>query len=149
MAGSDYGFIVSKNNKIKKDLFEGIGDDNFYINFYKYFCYVYVDGELVQTLCGLEDSHLPYDKCINRIKINNILLTFKRINDIVFLKFKYKNDLYKIIYGYGVGYNVKEWWKEVLELNKKKYNSTLKYIKYLTKQEGYFMRDININKEKT
>lgn len=133
MAASDYGFIISKNNKIRKDLFKGVGDDNFYIEFHKYFCYIYVDGKLSHTLWGLDDLYLPYGKYVNRIEINNISLVFKRIDNIVFLKFKYKGDLYKVIYGYGVGYNVKEWWKEALELSKKEYNSALKYIKYLVK----------------
>lgn len=134
MAICDYGYIVKKNRKVLKfnELFVDsiktigvnikeedreqliyLGDKDFCIGIYKGIITFYKDLREIDYVEDLNciaykygyDTLFRYDKEVNGIKFH-----FKGFDggNRYKLRFEYKNDLYEILYGYGVDLRL-EW----------------------------------------
>ena len=133
MAMIDYGVIAKKNGEFVndgkniyfntkgitklyrkgigyslRDYFINIGDNEFVISFYK---------TLVRMSRGNENCFIDflYDfehKKVARFEKYGINFCQKVIGDTNsnYLRFIYKDDVYEIIYGYGVDFNLKYYW---------------------------------------
>lgn len=153
MAFSDYGCVAKKNGILLPcdetgfmDMEEAVGctiddmdgnwlaflgDKDLFIAIYKSYVRIMKDGKEVAILNAMEDSRLTYSKYRNKVVVDNIVFDFKRIGGCQFLvKFRYKNDFYKCLYGYGIGGQVHWWWK-IIGI-KKRNNTALKWLKYIS-----------------
>lgn len=136
MAVCDYGVLVKKNGVIiNKDLFTPmeetlgfvnkddslffnkhfiyLGDADLYIGIYKNFIDVYKNKtEKVIRIYDLNHyTNYESTKYRYKTKIEGINFNIRRLDEgnRYFLRFHYKNDLYEIIYGYGVAFSINYW----------------------------------------
>lgn len=153
MAMSDYGFIAKKNrvllkadngfmdmqesvgyiNEMDGNWFAFLGDQDLFIAIYKTAISIVKNGERYLEFWNLdEDCKLPYEKYRKYVTIDNVVFDFKRIGESQFkVRFRYKDNLYECVYGYGVGEQVYEWWSKYLGLSKKRVNKELRWRKYI------------------
>lgn len=122
----------SKNRYIDGNYRAYLGDKKLYIGVWKCWFDIFIGNHRVSTVYGtMEDWSLPYKKFRHTKVINGVTFNVKRIGDAQFkLRFHYKNDTYVVIYGYGVGDNVYEWWNNFLGLKSIESKEALKWYKH-------------------
>mgnify|MGYP000918743794 CR=1 FL=1 len=159
MAMMDYGVIAKKNGKIiNNDLFTDmkdtlgfecekdnrgkqlngnyfiyLGDEDFFIAFYKGMFNVFKDrNKLIDTILDI-DAYVPLELIRYPIKkyrykriIDNVEFDIKRLDEgnRYKVRFYYKKDLYEVIYGYGVDLDIKSWY----DLTQSTKNKVLQFL---------------------
>lgn len=103
-----------------------LGDEHFYVGIYKFAIDIYKNNERIgrvydlyyYTISSQGDNYsdsgriLAQYKYKCKIEINGVTLEIKRLfcDDKYYLKFRYKEDLYEVVYGYGVASKIENWY---------------------------------------
>ena len=148
MAMMDYGFIAKKNNtllypekgnifmdmktavgcsieEIDGNYFTYLGDKDMFVAVYKTHFIIFVNGKEAKSVYRMNDDNLTYKKYRLKFNVNGVEFDLKRLGQSQFkLRFRYKNDVYVIIYGYMV-YNQTE------VRNKKDEKEFIKWYKHI------------------
>ena len=98
--------ILSKID-INDNYFSYIGDREFLVCIYKGRLDIFSNNKYIDTI-----NDIPYGKFRNDVRINGVTLHIKRLfnNNRYKLHFEYKNNIYDVLYGYGVDVNKNLWY---------------------------------------
>lgn len=126
---------------IKGNYFSYIGDKDLLICVYKCGLTIVSNNKVLRFINGLEkDPYLNYKTMVYKFEVNGVKFYLKRLNEQsnrYKLRFEYKNNLYEVLYGYGVDVDKNKWY----DVTKKE----RRYInKWFNKNKLYKQREILI-----
>ena len=121
-------------NSVDKNFFAYAGDENFTVAVYKTQTVFVNKDKSINTVYWFPFNHMVKH---HTFKVNgkSVRIHIKRIanSEQLYMRFIYKNDVYEIVYGYGIDSNQKTWNRV-----KYKYISNKKVIRFVDKflEEG-------------